>query len=78
MFVYLLYGTYVSGFFFSLLFFSSFLGTRLDILYLFLPFCLLPRPAPPFNRKLHQGMGGFKLSFLVCFTQFSEEGRGWW
>lgn len=48
-------------------------------LYLFLPFCLVPRPRLPFYRKLHQAMGGFKLSFLVCFEHFSEKVRGgWW
>ena len=35
-----------------------------------------PAPRLLFYRKLHQAMGGFKLSFLVCFKHFSEEDRG--
>lgn len=64
--------------------FPSFLGTSLDILYLFVRFYFCRHPNPPTPRlttpdtprKQNQGMGGFTFCFLACFNGFPGEDRG--
>lgn len=69
--VYLLYGTHVFLFFFVPRSMAGYIVSISSFL-----FSAPPASLPFFFRKLHQGMGGFKLSFLVYFKQFSEEDRG--
>ena len=54
--------------FFLLLFSSLSEDSWIYCTYFFL-YVWHPALRLPFNRKLHQAMGGFKLSFIVCFKK---------
>lgn len=74
-----LYAIYVFGLFF----FSSFLGTLLDILYLFVHFCFCPLPPlppplpPPYTPKINLWNGRVFI-FLFALTVFRKRRGGGW